>query len=93
VRFDANAGPIQASGVQIDSAKDVELIANGDIHIDDSGTQQAEIIASEDATADFDTGSRTFYVDGVEITDNDDTLDYEPNGVNVNGTPQSGSVS
>jgi hypothetical protein len=92
VFLEANTGPVLASGVRIDAAGDVELIANGDIEIADTGSQEARIGASGDATADFDRNSRTFYVDGVTIADGDDRLTYSPQGVKVEGTPQSGTV-
>jgi len=93
VALTASSGGIQASGIQIDSDKNVKLNANGDIYIDDSGSQEAKITAVQDATASLNQGTRTLYLDGVEISDNDNKLDYSPNGVTVNGAPESGGVT
>lgn len=93
VALTASGGGIQASGIQIDSDKNIKLNANGDIYIDDSGSQEAKITAVEDATASLNQGSRTLYLDGVEISDTDNKLDYSPNGVTVDGYPESGGVT
>jgi flagellar capping protein FliD len=93
VTLDAEAGAVEASGVRIDAAGKIELLAAGDIRIDDSVDQESRIATSGAAKADFDKGSRTFFIDGVEISDDDNTLDYSPNGVTVDGTTETGEVA
>ncbi|QAU14198.1 hypothetical protein EKH57_16835 [Halorubrum sp. BOL3-1] len=92
VTLDAEESGVRASGIQIDAVGKVNLDASGDIRIDDSTEQESRIDASGVATAEFDQGSRTFFVDGVEISDNDNELNYSPDGVSVDGDPDDGTV-
>ena len=93
VTLDAEAGPVQSSGIRIDAEGKVEFIASGDIGIDDSADQESRIATTGVAEATFDSSSRTFFIDGVEIADDDNNLSYSPNDVTVDGTTETGSVS
>ncbi|KXB07203.1 hypothetical protein AKJ51_01825 [candidate division MSBL1 archaeon SCGC-AAA382A20] len=88
------SGPINASGIHIDSGEGVYFQnVNGNLHIDDSETRGAKITASDKIETNFASDSWTLYCDGVEIYDSDDTLIYSPSGVTVVGSPEHGSVS
>mgnify|MGYP002760774857 CR=1 FL=1 len=93
VKLIADGGPIQASGIQADAQGKIRFDAGGNIAINDTADQGSEIFTSDAAKANFDSSSRTFFIDGVEISDDDDdTLSYSPNDVTVNGTTETGSV-
>ena len=93
VKLIADGGPIQASGIQADAQGKITFDAGGNIAINDTADQGSEIFTSDAAKANFDSSSRTFFIDGVEISDDDDdTLSYSPNDVTVNGTTETGSV-
>lgn len=88
---DRNGGDtIAASGVQIDTATgDIQFISNGDVTLDD-----ASISAQNRAiTADLGTSTAVLSVGGSVIDDQDDTLSYDPDDIDVIGTPDSGATS
>jgi hypothetical protein len=89
-------GEIDASGGRLETTggNEINLKSKGDVFLNDTATQQAKIEAANSAaTVEVGRGSNTLHVDGVEIVDADDTLNLSPNGANVDGTPESGSVS
>lgn len=49
--------------------------------------------ANDEVTANLTFDSATLFVEGTAIEDANDTLDYDPDGIRVVGTPASGSTS
>jgi hypothetical protein len=86
----ATAGELDATSATLRSdTDDLTLESNGDMYVE-SASLEAPIGS---ATASLNQGSNTLFVDGAVIDDRDQDLVYSPNGITVDGSPSSGTVS
>ncbi|MCO8265816.1 hypothetical protein ACOZ4B_09430 [Haloferax prahovense] len=84
-----SAGELHANESVFETTNaDVSLSADGDVFLRDADlrTTNAEL------TVGLGDASATLSVDGLEVEDRDDTLDYDPGGAGVTGTPSAGQV-
>ncbi|ELZ80055.1 hypothetical protein C454_12663 [Haloferax gibbonsii ATCC 33959] len=84
-----SAGDLRANESVFETTNaDVSLSADGDVFLRgaDLRTTNAEL------TVELGDASATLSVDGLEVEDRDDTLDYDPGGAGVTGTPSAGQV-
>jgi hypothetical protein len=83
------SGRLLASGATIDTNRDIQITAAGDVRLDG-----ATVSAGNEADIEVDLGreSATLFVDGARIDDDDDTIEYSPEEVTRNGTPAQGRV-
>lgn len=92
-------GPLSADGATMTAEfGNVELRSIGDVVID-SADVEANGLSTPwfsifgEAMADLGDSSATLHVAGAQIADLDDTLVYDPDGIAIDGTPASGTVS
>ncbi|MFB1065050.1 hypothetical protein [Natrinema sp. H-ect4] len=84
-----SAADLDASNTVFETDAKVTVSSVGDLLLNSSEirTDYGE------ATVALNNGSSTLEVDGALIEDNDNNLVYSPNGVTVNGTPETGQVT
>lgn len=87
--IEATGGDVVADDAALSTENgDLEIISDGDANV-----EQSSLTASNaNINAELGGGNSTLYVDGATIEDNNDTLNYSPNGANIDGTPASGST-
>ncbi|WP_324758089.1 hypothetical protein [Haloarcula montana] len=86
---DGGSGRLVATGATIDTNRGMTLRSNGDLSLDGATVRSG---SSESIVATLGTDGATLFVDGATISDRDDTIEYVPGDVTVDGTPTQGSV-
>jgi hypothetical protein len=87
---EGGSGRLIATGATIDTNRELRLRSNGDLSIDAATVRSG---SSRNIETTLGTDGATLFVDGATISDRDDTIEYAPGGVTVDGTPTQGSVT
>lgn len=89
ITLTAEGGVLDATGATIEADSEITLTSDGDMTLADAEVTSRSNRAS--GTLNRETG--TLSVDGLSISDNDDTLTYSPSGVSVEGDTTQGDVA
>jgi hypothetical protein len=93
IQFKGLSGDLDLRGATVEATNQLQFNTQiqGDLYINDS-SQQAVMDTKKVPCAEFDSTSRTIYVNGVEITNNKDEFNYKPSGATQDGSPDSGTI-